>query len=103
LDSKLSDLTTKECLSLFFNTDEFDTVLLLIFYVLVIGYYCFVSFVCFSPQEYICEPVTFAAADVLTSLYDCVDLLKKLHEDVPASEFKRPRDEHVFDVFETAQ
>jgi hypothetical protein len=54
-------------------------------------------------QEYICEPVTFAAADVLSSLHDCVDLLKALHENVPASDFKRPRDTHVFDVFEMAQ
>jgi hypothetical protein len=57
----------------------------------------------FHMQEYICEPVTFAAADVLSSLHDCVDLLKALHENVPASDFKRPRDTHVFDVFETAQ
>jgi hypothetical protein len=54
-------------------------------------------------QEYICEPATCAAADVAASLDACVALLRKLHDSVPAADFKRPRDRHTFDVFETAQ
>ena len=54
-------------------------------------------------QEFICEPVTFCAAEVLRSLDECVDLLKALHDRVDPIDFKRPNDTHVFDVFETAQ
>ena len=42
------------------------------------------------------------SVQVLESLDDCVDLLRRLHDTVPAAAFSRPTraDGHRFDVFE---